>query len=344
MRPQGRMAAGYFPAPPEALERMMPYLVPPEGQWSIVDPCAGQGEALAYIAETLHCAQGNVYAVELEENRAQRVRERMPAANVLGPCSFFSCSIGRHSTSLLYLNPPFDDSGDGSGRVERQFMDSANPLLPAGAVLWLVIPEKIARMEATSRSLMTWYDRIYVEPWPEHLRKYNEVSILAVKRGRMADPSKRKFAEAYASEPGSYQIPITNGPGQRFTKLALTEEEVVKLLASSPLRRALNPPETPPLPSPPLELGTGHIALLLASGHLDGLVCPPDEPPHVVRGVAVKVEETTSVDVIEGDEEVRTTTTITERISMFVRAVGPDGVIHNLTQDGAKVEERNAAS
>lgn len=339
MRPQGRLAAGYFPAPTEALDRMLPYIVPPEGQWSIVDPCAGQGEAVAHIAEMLGCQQGNIYAVELEENRAAHVRSIMPSANVLGPCSFFSCSIGRHSASMLYLNPPFDDSGDGSGRVERQFMDHANSILPAGGLLWLVAPERVVRMEATSRSLMTWYDRIFVEPWPQHLRRFGEVSVLAVKRGRMADPATRKFGDAYTTTPSTYFLPITNGPGQRFVKQALTDGEIVKLLASSPLRRHLNPPETPPLPSPPLELGTGHIALLLASGHLDGLVCPPDEPPHVVRGVAVKVEETTDVSVAESDEEVRTVTTITERISMFVRAVGPDGVIHDLTQDGAKVEE-----
>lgn len=339
MRPQGRLAAGYFPAPHEALDRVLPFIVPPEGQWSLLDPCAGGGEALQHIATTLGAAEGNVYAVELEQNRSDRIRELMPAANVLGPCSFFSTRIKAHSTSLLYLNPPFDDAGDGSGRVERQFMDQANSLLPAGGVLFLVIPERVARMTATSRSLMAWYDRIWVEPFPEHCRRYDEVAILAVKRKGPIDPDKRRFGEAYTTEPQPYHLPITNGPGQRFQKLALTEEEVVDLMARSPLRALLAPPVAPPLPSPPLELGTGHVALLLASGHLDGLVCPPDEPPHVVRGVAVKVEETTAVETIEGEGETITRTTISERISMFVRAVGPDGIIHDLTQEGAKLAD-----
>lgn len=338
MRPQGRMAVGYFPCPHEALDRVLPYIQPPEGQWSILDPCAGGGEAVQHIASTLGCAEGNVYAIELETYRAQRLRELMPSANVLGPCSFFGCKVGAHTVSLLYLNPPFDDSGDGSGRVERQFMDQANALLAPGGVLFLVAPEKIVRQTVTSRSLMAWYDHIWVEPFPEHCRRFNEVAVLAVKRRHICDPDKRRFGEAYVTDPILYPLPVTNGPGQRFTKLSLTDEEIEGLLASSPLRRLLNPPPEAPLPRPPLELGTGHVALLLASGHLDGLVRHPDEPPHVVRGVAVKVEETTDVSTVEGDGETITKTTISERISMFVRAVGPDGVIHNLTQEGANLE------
>lgn len=338
MRPQGRMAAGYFPCPHEALDRVLPYLRPPAGQWSILDPCAGGGEALQHIATTLGCAEGNVYAIELEENRANAVRALLSSANVLGPCSFFGCKVGAHSVSLLYLNPPFDDAGDGSGRVERQFMDQANALLAPGGVLFLVAPERVVRQTVTSKSLMAWYDRIWVEPFPEHCRRFQEVAVLAVKRKHVCNPDKRAFREAYTVEPSVYELPVTNGPGLRFTKLALTEQEIARLLAASPLRRMLAPPDEAPLPSPPLELGTGHVALLLASGHLDGLVCPPDEPPHVVRGVAVKVEETTNVDIIEGNGETITKTTISERISMFVRAVGPDGVIHDLTQEGAQLE------
>ena len=101
----------------------------------------------------------------------------------------------------------------------------------------------------------------------------------------------------------------------------------------------LAPPDDPPLPSPPLELGTGHVALLLASGHLDGLVCPPDEPPHVVRGCALKNTHVTDVQVSETDGQTKTVTTLSERIDLVIRAVGPDGVIHTLSQSGDPSDE-----
>ena len=84
------------------------------------------------------------------------------------------------------------------------------------------------------------------------------------------------------------------------------------------------------LPTPPLALSVGHLALLLAAGHLDGLVSPPGEVPHVVRGVAKKVEEVTEETVEETKTNKITTKVITEKIRLTVRAVWPDGVIHTL--------------
>jgi hypothetical protein len=82
------------------------------------------------------------------------------------------------------------------------------------------------------------------------------------------------------------------------------------------------------LPQSPLALGVGHIALLLAAGNLDGVVRPNDEPPHVVRGTADKVEYVAEQSDSENEDgSVTTKTTIAEKIVLTVRVVGPDGVI-----------------
>ena len=65
--------------------------------------------------------------------------------------------------------------------------------------------------------------------------------------------------------------------------------------ASSPLRSHLTTTPEVPLPSPPLALGIGHVALLLASGHLDGVVRAEGGPPHAVRGTARKREYVSDV-------------------------------------------------
>jgi hypothetical protein len=72
----------------------------------------------------------------------------------------------------------------------------------------------------------------------------------------------------------------------------------------------------------------GHIALLLAAGNLDGVVRPEDEPPHVVRGTADKVEYVASEEENENEDgSVTKKTVLAEKIVLTVRAVGPDGEI-----------------
>lgn len=346
MRLEGRIRGGYYLAPHAALDAVLPLLVMPKGQpVAICDPCAGEGLALRHLAERLGVPNQQLYAIELEENRGVHLAENLPGANILTPCSFFGCRIASRSMSLIYANPPFDDSGDGSGRVERQFLDRATPMLKADGVLMLICPERVALDWDTRRSLLTWYDRIYTMPFPEEHRNFDEVIVLAVKRSQPANPDKRGYHDDTGVinyrgwgrddlEPEPYVISPGSGPQQRFEKSQLTPREILDLLDSSPLRQLLETPAEPPLPSPPLELGTGHLALLLASGQLDGLVCPEGEPPHVVRGTVKKVEDVSDVQVDETETSTRTTTTITEHIRLAVRVVGIDGVIRTLTQGG----------
>jgi len=47
---------------------------------------------------------------------------------LLGPCSFEATRITRHSFSLVYLNPPFDDEFGGGGRAETRFVGQAAEL------------------------------------------------------------------------------------------------------------------------------------------------------------------------------------------------------------------------
>ena len=109
--------------------------------------------------------------------------------------------------------------------------------------------------------------------------------------------------------------------------------EIIDELYESPLRARLNPAVEPDLPSPPLELAKGHLALLLIGGYLDGLVCPPDEPPHVVRGTVSKqdyIKEQTSE--VDKGGNVNTKTVVAERMVRTVRAVSVDGVIRTFTE------------
>ena len=74
------------------------------------------------------------------------------------------------------------------------------------------------------------------------------------------------------------------------------------------------------------------LALLIACGELDGIVCPPGEKPHVIRGVARKVRHVMSEDKavdVKANEEV-VTRKEAERIQLVVRMLTSDGEITDL--------------
>ena len=125
--------------------------------------------------------------------------------------------------------------------------------------------------------------------------------------------------ESVAAPPDFWFSHPRRGPVRKhFQKVEPTEPELRRFFAQSPLRTHLTVPTSLPLPSPPLALGIGHVALLLASGHLDGLVQFDDRFPRlVVRGTARKhsfVSDVSETDKLDGS--VTTRTTISERIDL----------------------------
>src|SRR5260370_10789762 len=117
------------------------------------------------------------------------------------------------------------------------------------------------------------------------------------------------------------------------------------MLAHSPLHAHLTAPAVVGLPSPPLALGIGHVALLLASGHLDGVVHPEGGPPHVVRGTSRKREYVADVtDTVNADGSTTTKTTIAEKIELMVRTVDLTVDIRTFLDTGAKEEQAQPPS
>lgn len=141
-----------------------------------------------------------------------------------------------------------------------------------------------------------------------------------------------------APEGFRYHIPPGRGPS-RFEKIEPTEAELQRMLTGSPLRSYLKAPANMSVPSPPLPLGIGHVALLLASGHLDGVVHPDGKLPHVVRGTSRKHSFISDVTDTENDDGSTTTrTTISERIDLVIRTVDCTGRIRTFSETDARDE------
>jgi predicted RNA methylase len=327
MRLAAQLKGGYYPAPAQAVAHAGSFLRPPiESSFVILDPCAGEGAAIGQLAHALGCPASMIYAIELDESRAQKHHASLPEAHVLGPASFFGCRASFNSFSLIWLNPPFDD-GYAGRRIEDQFLRSATDWLMPGGVMALVCPEEVAdEYTDVRRHFATYYQNCRIEPFPACYRRFNEVIVLGHKRSR--PQGDHVSWQSVQAPPGFvYAIPSSRGP-RLFQKAEPTEPELQAMLANSPLRSHLTAPAAAALPSPPLALGIGHVALLLASGQLDGVVHPPGQPPHVVRGTSRKKEFVSNVTETE-DDEGRTVkrTTISERIELVVRTVDLTGKI-----------------
>jgi hypothetical protein len=304
---------------------------------AILDPCAGEGEALDTLAQTLSVPPELVYGVELERDRRAATAKRMPEAHILEPCSFFDAKITAGSFSVVWCNPPFDHNVKG-GRAEVDFLLRVTRLLIPGGILCLVIPEHVAERcyQPIPHHLAIWYEKLAVLTFPEEHRPFREVVIIGIRRrsevpldSQMWDRDVMRCPLADCT--ATWETPERQVAPKSFEKAGMTPEDLWEALSTSPLWKLTTEVPEVAKPRPPLPLSRGHLALLLASGQLDGVVSPPGETPHAVRGTARKVPSTPTVTIeeLEGGGE-RTVTTIQERIELVVRTVTPDGHIRTL--------------
>ena len=333
-RLMSQIKGGYYAADPVAVAAVLERLRPPDaGNCTILDPCAGEGHALHQLAQGLHAVP---YGIELSEDRAALVRESLPEGQSLAPADFLRCAISYGTFSLAWINPPYDFATGQEGRVENLFIERAAHLLADNGVLALVCPHDVADSYATAEFFQSRFDRVSALPFPEEVRRYNETIILGCKRKEARSLAQCGYFRDWLEDRMADHIVYTLPAGQQprvFRKTEPTDTELVRLVAQSPLRFHIQRPadKLTYRPRPPMSPGIGHRAMLLASGHIDGLICPPDEPPHVIRGTAAKDQYIASSDENQGEDgSVTTRTVISERTRLVIRILDSQGNIVNL--------------
>jgi tRNA1(Val) A37 N6-methylase TrmN6 len=95
----------------------------------ILDPCAGEGVAIAEAAHALGREQAKAFAVEFDAERARHAR------SLVDHClhaDLMDTMVSKQSFGLLWLNPPYGDlskdvngnigyQGQGRARLEKLF-------------------------------------------------------------------------------------------------------------------------------------------------------------------------------------------------------------------------------
>ncbi|TXH55269.1 MAG: hypothetical protein E6Q97_09190, partial [Desulfurellales bacterium] len=163
------------------------------GRYAVVDPCAGEGEALADCINAVFGAKAQrlsktawievvAIGIELEQIRSRQMDSRLydtaaehKAYHGDGLCGDFKGA----GASLLWLNPPYDFFR--GQRFESRFLDKWTPSLTSSGQLVLIVPE--SALPYLTATLTAWYDDLEVLRYPEpEYQEFKQVVVLGTKR------------------------------------------------------------------------------------------------------------------------------------------------------------------
>lgn len=337
--------AGYYPTDGDTTARVLSALEPaPRGNLRILDPCCGEGVALAECKAQLGPDRTEAYGIEYDRERAWHSK------SLLDRCihgDFQNATVGKRQFGLLFLNPPYGDlvsdqaggvkAGGGRKRLEKLFYGLANPLLAFGGVMVLIVPQYTLDREFCGM-LATHFDRLRVFRAPE--QQFKQVVVFGVRK-RTADnaavPEVKARLEAavalgeqldtlperWTEEP--YRVPAATAAEMRFVYGLVDAPQLADEIARLPTlwdQFALRFGQfAQPQRRPLRKLSPWHLALALAAGQVSGAVTSKDGRVFVVKGDTHK-EKDVKVDVEEGEDgRVSEIRILTDRFVPSIRAL-----------------------
>lgn len=292
---------GYFPTDEPTIERILALTKADKGRINIIDPCAGEGVALAEAAHHLGREQVTAYAVEYNHERAEHAR------SLLDHCLYsdlMDTMISRQSFGLLWLNPPYGDmtsdaagvsayEGTGRKRLEKLFYQRTLPLLQYGGTLVFIIPHYVLDAE-----LSTWLSNHFtdLEIFEAVDKAFKQVVILgkrirSTERGSSA--SQKSIRERFTAigsgtlqadelpVPGAstlcYSVPASPKTVEHFYRISMEPEQFQSEIQRvnglwSQFGSYFADSGSLPQRQPVRPLSDWHLALTLAAGSISGVL------------------------------------------------------------------------
>lgn len=331
-RPVARLRMGYFPLHEAEARRIRQHLIYPASGFSAIDPCAGEGKALAIITDG---ARGQRCGIELDAYRAE-------------------------SCSLLYENPPYDVATHddvASQRLEALFLQHTYRWLKPGGILILVI--RVAQLAVCGNILSINFKdtEVYRLNEPDGV-EYKQIVVFGVRRTRRecdrlqdcdisglrleygrkarsleALPVLTELPQRLYAVPGAEPINLTH----RGLPLDEIEDFLTQSAAYRQARRILFAPQSHERSRPLTPLHSGHVSILACAGALDGIL-GEGELRHVSRWQIIKTVRETE----EEDERGVTTIRQREEFSHSLNLLYSDGHTAVLTADPPPESEERA--
>ena len=186
--------AGFYATPTHLLEqisRLVSLQWPTDldghhkGNHAVLDPCAGEGEALATlkkhwfdpvliahekrrtdasVSRWLSSPEMTLYAIEMDQSRFERARQNCDYSRTLHADAFRVDIIPDHGCTVLYLNPPYDQDSE-CKRLEERFLVRFTPALATDGALLFVVP--FYALLASADTLARHYDQVQCYRFPD---------------------------------------------------------------------------------------------------------------------------------------------------------------------------------
>ncbi|GGY79530.1 O-methyltransferase [Cellvibrio zantedeschiae] len=339
---------GYFPTDETTIERLLAMFDVKPGKVRLIDPCCGEGIALAECANYLHTLNVDTFSAGIEYE-AERALNAKTLLDHVVHSDIQDCVVSSGQFNLLWLNPPYGDritdqvyrdrSSAGRDRLEKYFLSRTLPMLHFGGLLIYIIPHYVLDKHL-ARQLVRSLDELSCYRLPEerfkqvvvigHRRRTDGQASAALVNHLIAIANDRDLAPLLPEIPDRlYAIPVVTTAMENKTleirSSRPTLEQVEEVSRQHPClwtdfaqhfkQRSVVKRR------PARALSDWHLALMLAAGQVSGVVTSAGGRKLLVKGGTHKEKES-SLEITENEDgTVEETRVLTDRFVPIIKAI-----------------------
>lgn len=257
-------------------------------------------------------------------------QEKIYTRLIKGPWPFLH--IKREAFPVVWVNPVPERLGTFMRFGSRQ-------LMPDGVMIAVGVPDHLRESD------VEWLARHYPNYKVFRLHYAGPFIFVGQKAQKPVMPARERVMALwrrltapdwdvqYSPEHDLFRVPKIDAPIEPFEGFYLTDQEAGEIIAKSSLWEQAaaffqglhQKSKEGAVGQPPTPLHAGHLALMLAAGHLNGLVGEGDTA-HLIRGRTTKSTYT----MVDEDATKKTR----EFYQIIVTAVSPDGTYRELGKKG----------
>ncbi|GAG95365.1 unnamed protein product, partial [marine sediment metagenome] len=273
--------------PDEVVDIISTFLQLEEDGCRILDPCCGTGYALNQLRYGISTEEKSAYSYGVELNTSRSVSAKSYLTKAI-KSDFFRIRTPDQAYSLIFLNPPYDDSGDQDQRLEHKFLlESRKYLMPSG-ILVLIIPQRrLTRLSA--RHLAAWYTDFQIYKFPgKAYDQFRQIVLFAVRKTEAAvDPIAIAMLQAIPvkvlpdlceQQETVFTLPPNRIDDNQFYLKSIDLDpievlhETEKFGAWPLVEKLVQPPNQDMRGRVLMPLRKGHLAILIACGMCNGII------------------------------------------------------------------------
>lgn len=347
---------GYFPTDEATLEGVMAMLRAGPGLCRLLDPCCGEGSALADIrhglqqqaaAEQPSAPSIEALGIEFDRDRAWYAKQCLDRVI---HADMHDVVVRPRSIGLLFLNPPYgygvsdnanrsaaDAIAEKAERLERTFLRKCTPYLAYGGILVYIVPHYALDDEIRAH-LARNYDDVRVFMAPE--RRFRQCVVIGRRRkaGNATRVVQEMLARAQTAEDRAavltpdyvdapYIVPAADEADFDFHAVRIDAEQLADELDR--FRGALlwegletHFRQTAGACRPPLrELTPWHLALSLAAGQVSGRFRSANGREFLLKGDTFKQKQRSVVTEFNEKGEASQVITLLDRFVPVINAI-----------------------